>query len=45
MEERGKLGLEATPEEMKASHLTPERIHNLRKKKGISQGSWAFSRA
>ena len=29
--------LEASPEEVKVSRLTPERIHNLRKKKGISQ--------
>jgi len=29
--------LEASPEEVKASRLTPERIRNLRKKKGISQ--------
>jgi len=36
-EEGKKLKLEATPEEVKASRLTPERIRNLRKKKGISQ--------
>ena len=29
--------LEASPEEVKASRLTPERIRNLRKKKSISQ--------
>ena len=29
--------LEASPEEVKASRLTPERISNLRKKLGISQ--------
>jgi len=29
--------LEASPEEVKASRLTPERIRNLRMKKGISQ--------
>ena len=31
-----KKGLEATPEEVKASRLTPERIRGLRKKLGIS---------
>jgi DNA-binding transcriptional regulator YiaG len=30
-------GLEATPEEVKASRLTPERIRRLRRKLGISQ--------
>ncbi len=29
--------LEASPEEVKASRLTPERIRNLRMKKGLSQ--------
>ena len=32
-----KLNLEASPEEVKASRLTPDRIQNLRKKLGISQ--------
>ncbi|MBU1209219.1 MAG: hypothetical protein KKH04_20210 [Proteobacteria bacterium] len=32
-----KSKLEATPEEVKVSRLTPERIRNLRKNKGISQ--------
>jgi len=32
-----KLNLEASPEEVKASRLTPESIQNLRKKLGISQ--------
>lgn len=36
-EEGKKPILEASPEEVKASRLTPERIRNLRKKKGISQ--------
>ena len=31
-----KKGLEATPEEVKASRLTPDRIRGLRKKLGIS---------
>jgi DNA-binding transcriptional regulator YiaG len=31
-----KKGLEATPEEVKASRITPERIHRLRNKLGIS---------
>ena len=31
-----KKGLEATPEEVKASRLTPARIHRLRTKLGIS---------
>ena len=31
-----KKGLEASPEEVKASHLTPDRIRGLRKKVGIS---------
>jgi DNA-binding transcriptional regulator YiaG len=34
--EEGKPKLEATPEEVKASRLTPERIRRLRKKLGIS---------
>lgn len=32
-----KLNLEASPEEVKASRLTPDRIQNFRKKLGISQ--------
>ncbi len=32
-----KKGLEATPEEVKASRLTPDRIRRLRNKLGISQ--------
>jgi DNA-binding transcriptional regulator YiaG len=35
--EEAKPKLEATPEEVKASRLTPERIQGLRKKLGISQ--------
>jgi DNA-binding transcriptional regulator YiaG len=35
--EEKKLTLEASPEEVKASRLTPGRIRNLRKKLGISQ--------
>jgi DNA-binding transcriptional regulator YiaG len=35
--EEAKPKLEASPEEVKASRLTPERIRNLRKKKSISQ--------
>ncbi|MFH1952303.1 MAG: helix-turn-helix transcriptional regulator [Pseudomonadota bacterium] len=34
--------LEASPEEVKASRLTPERIRNLRMKKGISQRELAI---
>ena len=41
-EESQKLGLETTPEEVKASRLTPERIRNLRKKLGISQRQLAI---
>ena len=37
MEKMPKKGLEASPEEVKASRLTPERIAGLRKKLGISQ--------
>jgi DNA-binding transcriptional regulator YiaG len=37
LEEKAKPKLEATPEEIKASRLTPERIQGLRKKLGISQ--------
>jgi len=33
----GKPKLEASPEEVKASRITPERIRNLRVKKGLSQ--------
>ena len=36
LEKMPKKGLEATPEEVKASRLTPERIRGLRKKLGIS---------
>src|SRR4030043_841624 len=39
--EEAKPKLEASPEEVKPSRLTPERIRNLRKKKGISQ--WEFA--
>ena len=35
--EEKKLTLEASPEEVKASRLTPGRIRNLRKKLGLSQ--------
>jgi len=35
--ESTEVKLEATPAEVKASRLTPERIRNLRRKKGISQ--------
>jgi DNA-binding transcriptional regulator YiaG len=37
LEEKAKPRLEATPEEVQASRLTPERIQGLRKKLGISQ--------
>ncbi len=37
LEKAPKKGLEATPEEVKASRLTPDRIRGLRKKLGISQ--------
>jgi len=37
LEERAKPKLEATPEEVKVSRLTPQRIHLLRNKIGISQ--------
>lgn len=37
LEEKAKPRLEATPEEVKISRLTPERISRLRKKLGISQ--------
>ncbi len=37
LEEKAKPKLEATPEEVKVSRLTPERISRLRKKIGISQ--------
>jgi DNA-binding transcriptional regulator YiaG len=37
MEKMPKKGLEASPEEVKASRLTPERIRRLRNKLGISQ--------
>jgi DNA-binding transcriptional regulator YiaG len=36
------INLEATPEEVKASRFTPERIRNLRKKKGLSQRELAI---
>jgi DNA-binding transcriptional regulator YiaG len=36
-EEKKELKLEATPEEVKASRLTPDRIRRLRTKLGISQ--------
>ena len=36
LEKMPKKGLEATPEEVKASRLTPDRIRGLRKKLGIS---------
>ena len=36
LEEKAKPKLEATPEEVKASRLTPDRIRGLRKKLGIS---------
>jgi len=36
LEEKAKPKLEATPEEVKASRLTPESIRGLRKKLGIS---------
>ena len=35
--EEARPKLEASPEEVKASRLTPERIRNLRMKKGLSQ--------
>jgi len=37
LEEKAKPKLEATPEEVKVSRITPERISRLRKKLGISQ--------
>jgi DNA-binding transcriptional regulator YiaG len=37
MEKTPKKGLEASPEEVKASRLTPDRIRRLRNKLGISQ--------
>ena len=37
LEEKAKPKLEATPEEVKASRLTPARIRGLRNKLGISQ--------
>jgi DNA-binding transcriptional regulator YiaG len=37
LEEKARPKLEATPEEVKVSRLTPERISRLRKKLGISQ--------
>ena len=37
MEKRPKKGLEASPEEVKASRLTPDRIRRLRSKLSISQ--------
>jgi DNA-binding transcriptional regulator YiaG len=37
LQEKAKPKLEATPEEVKVSRLTPERISRLRKKLGISQ--------
>ena len=37
MQNLPKKGLEATPEEVKASRLTPDRIRRLRNKLGISQ--------
>ena len=40
--EEAKPKLEASPEEVKTSRLTPERIRNLRKKKGISQRELAI---
>jgi DNA-binding transcriptional regulator YiaG len=40
--EEAKPKLEASPEEVKTSRLTPERIRNLRKKKGISQRELAM---
>ncbi len=40
--ERSEINLEATPEEVKASRFTPERIRNLRKKKGLSQRELAI---
>jgi len=36
LEKMPKKGLEATPEEVKASRLTPDRIRGLRRKLGIS---------
>jgi len=38
----GKPKLEASPEEVKASRITPERIRNLRVKKGLSQRELGF---
>jgi DNA-binding transcriptional regulator YiaG len=38
MEKTPKKGLEASPEEVKASRLTTDRIRSLRNKLGISQG-------
>src|SRR4030042_4011380 len=40
--EEAKPKLEASPEEVKTSRLTPERIRNLRKKKGLSQRELAL---
>jgi len=45
LEEKARPKLEATPEEVKVSRLTPERISRLRKKLGISRDSWASSPA
>lgn len=41
-EETKKLRLEATPEEVKASRITPDRIRILRKRLGISQRELAI---
>jgi DNA-binding transcriptional regulator YiaG len=40
--EEAKPKLDVTPDEVKASRLTPERIRNLRRKKGISQRELAI---
>jgi DNA-binding transcriptional regulator YiaG len=40
--EEAKPKLEASPEKVKTSRLTPERIRNLRKKKGLSQRELAL---
>jgi DNA-binding transcriptional regulator YiaG len=40
--EEAKPKLEASPEEVKTSRLTPKRIRNLRKKKGLSQRELAI---
>jgi DNA-binding transcriptional regulator YiaG len=40
--EKKEVKLEASPEAIKASRLTPERIRNLRKKKGLSQKQLAI---